>query len=51
MKTPGLSYLGVTSGPAVTQQLSRYRELIDDNRMMKKMAAACEAAVGEEARA
>ena len=44
-------YLGVTSGPAVTQQLSRYRELIDDNRMMKKMAAACEAAVGEEARA
>ena len=39
------AHLGVTSGPAVTQQLSRYRQLVKKDRRMRKLAARCEAAL------
>ena len=45
------AHLGVTSGPAVTQQLSRYRQLVKNDRRMRKLAARCEAALREGAEA
>ena len=41
------AYLGVTSGPAVTQQLARYRELTAKNRRLRKLSALCENALLE----
>ncbi len=38
-------YLGVTSGPAVTQLLSRYGRLIAEHRRLKKLARQCELAL------
>lgn len=36
-------HLGVNSGPAVTQQISRYGQIVAESRRLKKLAARCEA--------
>jgi putative transposase len=43
-------HLGVRSGPAVSRQLSRYGELMQENRRLRKLAAACEDVFGKETR-
>jgi len=41
-------HLGVTSGPAVSQQIAQYRELLKKSSHLKKLAARCEAALLSE---
>jgi putative transposase len=41
-------HLGVTSGPAVSQQIAQYRELLKKSRQLKKLAACCQAALLSE---
>lgn len=43
-------YLGVRSGPAVSRQVSRYGELMQENRRLRLLAAVCEDAFGRETR-
>ncbi len=38
-------HLGVRSGPAVTQQIARYRQIVAESRRLKKVAKQCEAAL------
>jgi len=42
-------HLGVSSGPAVTQQIARYGRMIAQSRRLKKVAKQCEAALKDAA--
>ena len=42
-------HLGVSSGPAVTQQIARYGRMIAESRRLKKVAKQCEAALKDAA--
>ncbi len=41
------AFLGGTTGPAVTQQLSRYRQAVGQSRRLRKLSSLCETALRE----